>query len=505
MSNDVSSTPTLNDNSLTQFQSVVTIAVAFLGWFFGGTHMATNGLAMRTAGKELLRNVEAHKTTEEDTALGTDLYEQLNTNAESGISLEELDHKNAQSLSTKDLKILKDKFSAEDAPSVLTIDDLIGSESEKRFNGLVGKWAGFFVVAFLFGAALGGLVFGYIGDKYGRSKGMTLAILCYSSASLIAYWAQTPVQMWMIRFIVCMGVGGMWPNGVALISEAWPTASRPLLAGVLGTAANVGIFLTFTLGKYKAVTDDDWRWVMLLGASPIILAVISWILVPESPLWLKKKREGDSEPEKAQVSTKDVFSGKLLPVTIVGILLATVPLLGGWGSANWAVFWAGQVGDEIGNPDLKANVGMARSLTGIFGSFLGGWIASQVGRRRSYLLTSIICLASSQLLFWYLDPSSQFAFLVTFGILGFFSGIFFGWLPLFLPELFETRIRSTGAGVCFNFGRVLTALTVVGGSYILAAFNEDYALVGRITSWIYLLGAIGICLMPKNVGGEIRE
>ena len=92
--------------------------------------MATNGLAMRTAGKELLRNVEAHKTTEEDTALGTNLYEQLNTNTESGISLEELDHKNAQSLSTKDLKTLKDKFSAEDAPSVLTIDDLIGSASE---------------------------------------------------------------------------------------------------------------------------------------------------------------------------------------------------------------------------------------------------------------------------------------------------------------------------------------------------------------------------------------
>lgn len=505
MSNDAPSTPSLNENSLTQFQCVLTIAVAFLGWFFGGTHMAINGLAMRTAGIELLRNVSAHDETDEDTASGNDLYAQLNTDGESGISLEELAHENALTLGAKDLESLSDKLSGKDAPEILTKDDLSQSASEKRFNGLVGKWSGFFVVAFLFGAALGGLVFGYLGDKYGRSKGMTLAILCYSSASLIAYWAQTPEQMWIIRFIVCMGVGGMWPNGVALISEAWPTASRPLLAGVLGTAANVGIFLTFMLAKFKPVTDDSWRWVMLLGASPIILAVISWLLVPESPLWLKKKREGDREPEKAQVSTKDVFSGKLLPVTIIGILLATVPLLGGWGSANWAVFWAGQVGDEIGNPDLKANVGMARSLTGIFGSFLGGWIASQVGRRRSYLLTSIICLASSQLLFWYLDPSNQFAFLITFGILGFFSGIFFGWLPLFLPELFETRIRSTGAGVCFNFGRVLTALTVVGGSYILAAFNEDYALVGRITSWIYLLGAIGICLMPKNVGGEIRE
>ena len=244
---------------------------------------------------------------------------------------------------------------------------------------------------------------------------------------------------------------------------------------------------------------------MLLGGCPIVLALVSWFFVPESPLWLKKKEEGDNALDDSdKVSTKDVFSGKLLPVTLVGILLATVPLLGGWGSANWAVFWADQVGSQLEIPELKANVGMARSLTGIFGSFLGGWVASQFGRRRSYLFTSLICLASAQLLFWYLDPSQQTLFLITFGVLGFFSGIFFGWLPLFLPELFETRIRSTGAGVCFNFGRVITALTVVGGAYLLATFNEDYALVGRITSWIYLLGAIGICLMPKNVGGAIE-
>ncbi|MBA63124.1 MAG: hypothetical protein CMJ76_12250 [Planctomycetaceae bacterium] len=513
-------------NGLTKNQCVITIAVAFLGWFFGGTHMATNGLAMRTAGKELLANVGISQLTQLDSSRGINYYASLNTDGQSGISEEELElPAEATGLSVKDLNSLKQRFAKtkteEDTPTeeggqvesitqktiLLTAADLGDWERERRFNGEVGKWAGFFVVAFLFGAALGGLVFGYIGDRFGRSRGMTFAILCYSAASLIAYFAQTPEQMWLIRFIVCMGVGGMWPNGVALISEAWPTASRPLLAGVLGTAANVGIFLTYTLGRYVEVTDDDWRWVMLLGGCPIVLGLISWLFVPESPLWLKKKAEGfvAEDAEVKQVSTKDVFTGKLLPVTIVGILLATVPLLGGWGSANWAVFWAGQVGDQMDLPELKANVGMARSLTGIFGSFLGGWVASQFGRRRSYLMTSLICLASAQLLFWYLNPSQQFLFLLTFGILGFFSGIFFGWLPLFLPELFETRIRSTGAGVCFNFGRVITALTVVGGAYILAAFNEDYALVGRITSWIYLLGAIGICLMPAGVGGEIKE
>ena len=86
-----------------------------------------------------------------------------------------------------------------------------------------------------------------------------------------------------------------------------------------------------------------------------------------------------------------------------------------------------------------------------------------------------------------------------------FSGFYFGWLPLFLPELFETRVRSTGAGVCFNFGRIITAMTVFATSMLITTFDNDYSLIGRTTSLIYLLGAIGICLLPKGVGGEIKD
>ena len=143
-------------------------------------------------------------------------------------------------------------------------------------------------------------------------------------------------------------------------------------------------------------------------------------------------------------------------------------------------------------------------MTGIIGSFLGGWIASLLGRRQSYFAASLIALGSAQYLFWSLSPQ-QTSFVVWFGVLGLFSGFYFGWLPLFLPELFETRVRSKGAGVCFNFGRIITAMTVFATSMLITTFDNDYSLIGRTTSLIYLLGAIGICLLPKGVGGEIKD
>ena len=168
---------------------------------------------------------------------------------------------------------------------------------------------------------------------------------------------------------------------------------------------------------------------------------------------------------------------------------------------NWAIKWA----EDAGSDGLKAQVIMARSLTGIIGSFLGGWVASLVGRRQSYFINSLICLGSAQCMFWFSSPTDPMTFLVLNAVLGFFSGIFFGWLPLFLPELFITRVRAAGAGVCFNFGRIITAITVFVTAALITHFNNDFQAIGRVTSLIYLLGALGILLMPKGVEGEIKD
>ncbi len=578
-------------SSLTPAGKYLIIIVAFLGWFFGGMHMAITSGSMRSAAKSLYIQSRGDTVTKDDNASALGMLKKFDTDEDGHLSGSEVplaffDEDTNSVLSSEEIIVanfkpkkvgvlldeneLVKKFDVDkngmlssdenasahdddDGDDVLNKDELalslldtngdghldsveagkarwqvspdanddgivsgqelVDRAMETRQNNFAKRWSGFYVVAFLFGAALGGLVFGRIGDRFGRVKGMAASIFCYSGMSAVAYFVQSPEQMWVVRFLVCMGVGGMWPNGVALMSEAWAGASRPMLAGVIGTSANVGIFLTFMVFKMKDVTVDDWRWVMLLGAVPVFLGLLVLAAVPESPRWLADKlahEDGDDppedEPEKPpdEVAAWEVFHRPLLWVTLVGILLATVPLLGGWGSSNWANFWADEVGERINEPGLKADVGMARALTGLIGSFLGGMIASLVGRRLSYFIISIVALGSAQYLFWNLAPGES-GFLLWFSVLGFFSGIYFGWLPLFLPELFVTRVRSTGAGVCFNFGRILTALTVAGTAIFLEVFNNDYARIGQITSFIYLLGAIGILLMPKDVGGEIKD
>ena len=514
------SEPNENNSStstLTKTGKYIIIITAFLGWFFGGVHLGITSLSMGSAAKDLLhgtghaneRPADRKKSeeqlekfdTDKNGKLNIDEFEKAFFDRNKDGAIDDLERKRAE------LQIRAD----EDGDGQITRQELTAKASRDRFGAASSKWFGYYVCALLFGGALGGLVFGRIGDRFGRVKGMTAAICCYSGVSFIAFFAQTPEQLWVARFVVCMGVGGMWPNGVALMSEAWAGASRPMLAGVIGTSANIGIFLVGVAGSIWKVNESNWEWVMVVGGFPIILGLLVPLIVPESPRWLadQKKLEAgemDEDGEKpTEVSTWEVFKRPMLGVTLAGILLATVPLFGGWGSSNWAIKWADDAGKIIGDDGLKAQVMQARALPGILGSFLGGWIASLVGRRRSYLLNSLICLGSAQYLFWFCSPNEPTNFLVWMAVLGFFSGAFFGWLPLFLPELFVTRVRSAGAGICFNFGRIITAVTVFITSMLIVYFNNDFGAIGRLTSLIYLFGAIGILLMPKGVEGEIKD
>lgn len=297
----------------------------------------------------------------------------------------------------------------------------------------------------------------------------------------------------------------MWPNGVALVSEAWSGMSRPMVAGIIGTAANIGIFLFSTLAAKVSITPDSWRWALLIAAAPAVLGLFSLFFVAESPHWLAA-RQAQHLTTSTKSSHWEVFRPPLLRSTLIGIILATIPLMGGWGSANWMVPWAGEAGDAATPPDplLKAYVQQARSLTGIVGSLLGGWIGSLVGRRTTYFLMSLICLAISQYTFWCLIPTDR-DFLIWVAALGFFSGIYFGWLPLFLPELFPTRIRSTGAGVSFNFGRILTAVCIFATGTLTELFGGDYAQIGRVTSLVFALGMIAICLAPETSQKRLED
>lgn len=469
-------------------QRMVILTCGFLGWLFAGVHMAITTIAMQPAAIDLLS-----RSGQLDAAR----YQQLNTMFQG----------RPASLPAAASRLAEtDRLGTAEAAAAV---DTAATRQWQLWKGRVARWFAWLQCAFLFGAAAGGLGFGWLGDRCGRARAMAASILTYSLMSAAASVAQTPWQLLACWFVACTGVGGMWPNGVALISEAWSGWSRAMTAGVIGTSANMGIFLASTIAGYKGVTPDSWRWVLQAGAVPCLLGCVSAVVVPESPRWLASRRQRrsvaaeDASDEGGRLSSEgslwDVFRPPLLGTTVIAIVLATVPLIGSWGSANWMIPWADDVGSAMQppNPLLKAQVQQARSLTGIVGSFLGGWSCSLLGRRRAYALISCACLISAQYSFWLVKPG-QPAFLPCVAALGFFSGVYFGWLPLFLPELFPTRVRSTGAGVGFNFGRVLTAVTVFATGALISLFGGDYARIGQVTSLVFAVGIVAALLAPDT-------
>ena len=398
--------------------------------------------------------------------------------------------------------------------------DLLGASAEKAE---VAKWSGWLVVAFLLGAAAGGYLFGWVGDRFGRSRAMSLSIGCYAIFSAVSAYSPTVEVFWVLRFLTCLGIGGMWPNGMALLQEAWPNTAKPILAGVLGTSANVGIMCFALWCMQVDVTPDHWHWAMFVGASPICLAVAAWFLVPESPKWLAQEQHQSATGK--QVGMSEVFSPPHLRLTIIGIVLAFVPLFGGWGVANWANYWSAEfdeqviakqgIGDDgsttqeaaIGKKiqstsNLKAQASFHRSWPGAISSLLGGALAFLLGRRLSYALLCLLAFTCTQFLYSVPDPSAD-GFLFWVGGLGFFSGFFFGWLPLCLPEMFPTRVRATGSGVSFNFGRVIVALLMVVTSLALKSYFEgSYDQVGLVCGYVYLLGVVTVFLLPATTKNE---
>src|SRR5436190_10353969 len=201
----------------------------------------------------------------------------------------------------------------------------------------VGLWMGRITALFLLGAACGGLAFGWLGDRIGRVRAMTLSILTYSIFTGLCFFAQAPWQLGALRFVAAFGMGGEWSLGVALVMEAWPRDKRPLLAGIIGAASNVGFALIAVVGYYFKVTQESWRWIMIAGAAPALLALGIQLVVPESERWKESIKQTVSRP------IREIFSGGLLPRTLLAIAFASVALIGTWGSVQWLPLWADQL------------------------------------------------------------------------------------------------------------------------------------------------------------------
>ena len=357
----------------------------------------------------------------------------------------------------------------------------------------LGWWNNFIAAMFLWGAALGGLLFGWLGDRVGRVKAMSISILIYSLFTGLLYFANSPQYIAGMRFVAAIGMGGEWALGVALVMEVWEAKYRPFLAGLIGAASNVGFVLIGALGATIKIDQSNWRWVVLAGAAPAVLTFVIRMFVPESDKWKHSQQVAPSKP------LRELFSNRGLAVTaLMAICFASVALLGTWGAvqniAPWAGGMPGRTGQSIGM------AGMVIGLGAIVGCLIAPFIAAVLNRRIAYFLLCLGSFISCQLLFRYFTDYT-WGFLGMSFVVGGITAAFYGWLPLYLPELFPTRVRATAQGVAFNFGRIAAGVGAISGAMV----GKDFAQIGVYVSMIYILGMLIIWFSPETKGRPLPD
>ncbi|MBM3861794.1 MAG: MFS transporter [Verrucomicrobia bacterium] len=360
---------------------------------------------------------------------------------------------------------------------------------------LGGDWFARFTAALMLGAAVGGIALGNLGDRIGRTRAMGVSILFYSLFAGMGAWVKTQEQMLALRFLVGLGVGGMWPNGVALVSECWPNASRPLVSGVMMAGLNAGILLLSQLVRIWTISPESWRWIFKLAAAPAVLGLIVLFALPESPKWRAVKKQA--------TPLRELFQPELLRLTLTGIFISAIPMIGAWAASKWMIPWADKVAGST-HVGYKAATQGWWALGATLGSFTGAPLAGWLGRRVSYFLVSIGATALTIAMFQLTAPLHPSFFPVVFAQ-GFVATLFFGWLALYLPELFPTRVRATGTGLAYNSGRFATAVGVMMAGMLFTSLGGNYPKVGALCATIYALGMIAIWWAPDTSRKSLDE
>ena len=355
---------------------------------------------------------------------------------------------------------------------------------------MVARHASIIQAAFLVGWALGGGFFGRLGDVLGRSRTLVLTILTYSAFTGLSYFAQSWEQLMVCRFLAALGIGGEWAIGASLLTETWPKRWRPWIAAVLQTAVNCGVLLACLAGAINA--GGDPRYLFLVGLAPALVTL--WIRksVPETEEW-SSARAGRKVP-----GIGELFGPAVRGVTCRVLVICAVAL-----TAHWSfLFWQARHVTSLPEIAAQSKAGRDHALAvalmwimggAIIGNFLAGAAAKWLGYRKAISLLLGAYFAMMTLTFsavWSWETTR-----VQFALIGACQGVF-GLFTMCLPPLFPILLRTTGAGFCYNFGRIVAAAgTVFFGVFIKV---DDARTALLYSGFLFVPAAFVALLLPSE-------
>jgi len=413
--------------------------------------------------------------------------------------------------------------------------ELLAAGGEAASKEDVAKYSGYATAIFLLGWAAGGLIFGVLGDRYGRAKVMMWTILAYSLCTGLSAFSTNFWDFAFYRFITGLGVGGEFAVGVALVAEVMPDRARPFALGWLQALSAVGnisaALISMTLARLEQTgvmggwtlfgfQMNAWRLMFVVGTLPALLAVVIRSRLREPERW---EHSAHAAAAKKTLGLYGELFGdpRWRRHALVGMFLAFAGVVGLWGIGFFSfdlfdvVFRKHFEAQGLAPEDVAGKVGLWKGITSILqnvGGFLGIYAYSRIthviGRRPTFAVAFVAAMLSTALVFWCLDQFSEIFWMIP--LMGFCQLALFGGYAIYFPELFPTRLRSTGTSFCYNVGRFVAAIGpftfgLLTSQVFVGLPHEPMRYAGVAMCGIFLLGLAALPFAPETRGQPLPE
>jgi MFS family permease len=398
---------------------------------------------------------------------------------------------------------------------ILTVGPALRTLVETSQYAQIPAYAGTVIAITLLGWGIGGMIGGILADYIGRKRMMIIAMLAYSVATGLSAFSFDWMSFAILRFLVGIAIGSEWATGSSMMAELWPDNARGKGAGLMQCGLGIGFFMaSFAWLFISDLGPDAWRYMYALGVLPALLTL--WIRqsIPESHIWektnekrraaLERKGAGQtldaSDQKLARFTLVDLFSEPAIRrQTIVVFLMSLTTTVGFWGISTWVPPFIGGIAASSGLPPAQweSYAGMAYTVGSILGYICLGFLADAYGRKPvTFVYFTLALILTPVLFFWTRDLK---LLLVLACVNAFFSNGQYTWMPVWLPELYPTRMRATALAFAFNAPRFIAFLGPLLAGTMIVQFG-GFGPAAMVLATIYIVGMVAVFFLPETRG-----
>ncbi len=409
----------------------------------------------------------------------------------------------------------------------------LGSLLHGPADSVLKHYAGIVTMIMMFGWATGGIVFGILGDKWGRAKTMILAIMFYSLFTGMSSFSTSWIDFTVYRFLTGLGVGGTFGAAVSFVAEVIPARSRPFALGALQALAALGNMTAAFLSRYFQPSGlmlgfDGWRVLFMVGAVPALLALLVMRRIKEPESWVQAKeaeKRGQAHHKgKGMGSMRELFGEpRWRKNVIVGIIIGLAGIIGLWSIGFWLPELVRETlrrSNITDKADMDKYVSTAMVLfngAAAVGTYLFAALMSRIGRKPAFAMMFVFAIFAVLGVFGFMSTPSQIYWMAP--LLGLGTLTIFGGYSIYFPELFPTRLRATGVGFCYNTARYLGALAPLTlgnltGWYAAKDFkflssiggvDSGFRYAAFSVSIVFVIGLVALLFAPETKDKPLPE